>query len=220
MSAIQNIAAAAAAAATSGSGARSTADEVQERFMTLLVTQMKNQDPLNPLDNAQITMQLAQLNTVSGINRMNETLAGLAAGLNATQVLQAATLIGHGVMVPGSQIDLANGRAVFGAELAQPVDRLVVEVVDATGRVVHRADAGAQQAGIIALAWDGALDGGGRAQDGRYRVTLTAQVNGKTVPATALTYDRVTGVASGSNGVQLNLERGGGTALTNVKQII
>ena len=73
------------------------------RFLTLLVTQLQNQDPLNPLDNAQVTSQLAQLSTVNGINKLNDTMSGLVASFGASQYLQASNLVGHDVMVPGKR---------------------------------------------------------------------------------------------------------------------
>src|SRR3990172_3775053 len=82
----------------------STAAETQDRFLKLLVTQMKNQDPLNPMDNAQVTSQMAQLSTVTGIDQLNVTLQALSDSMVPNQTLQAATMIGHGVLVPGEGI--------------------------------------------------------------------------------------------------------------------
>ena len=86
--------------------AATTAEDAQDRFMTLLVTQMKNQDPLNPLDNAQVTSQLAQLSTVTGIDKLNVTLQALQGSYQASQALQATDMIGRGVLVPGSTVTL------------------------------------------------------------------------------------------------------------------
>jgi len=211
---------AALAAPPGGGAATSTTEDVQQRFLTLLVTQMRNQDPLNPLDNAQITTQLAQLNTVTGINQLNETMKGLAASFAATQVLQATPLVGHDVMVAGSQLTLSGGQATFGVQLGQAVDGLSVDIVDAAGNLVHRAEAGPQQAGIIALGWDGATDAGGTAPDGQYRFVLKALAGGKAVDATALTVARALGVSAGTSGVQINLSTGGSASLADVKQIL
>jgi flagellar basal-body rod modification protein FlgD len=208
------------ALAPGGAKNKTPAEEAQERFLTLLVTQMRNQDPLNPLDNAQVTTQLAQLNTVTGISQLNETLQGLAASFSAAQSMQAAALIGRSVMVAGDQLDLAQGQAVFGAELAQAVDRLEVVISDAAGKVVHRAEAGAQQAGVIALHWDGAGDAAGRAADGQYRFSLNAWAGGRKVEAAPLTTQAVTGVNTQSGNVQLNLGGGGSVTLAGVRQII
>jgi flagellar basal-body rod modification protein FlgD len=213
------LAAIAAQAQAGGNAAKSSVADTEERFLTLLVTQMKNQDPLNPLDNAQITTQLAQLSTVTGINQLNDTLKGLSASFAASQVLQAAPLVGHDVMVAGSQLTLAGGRATFGVQLAQPVDNLTVDIVDAAGNLVHRAEAGPQNAGIVALGWDGAVDAGGVAPAGQYRFVLKAIAGGKAVDATALTIDTVRGVATGGSGVNVTLSRGGSAALADIRQI-
>ena len=84
--------------------AKSAADDVQDRFLKLLVTQMKNQDPLNPLDNAQVTTQLAQISTVNGIEKLNATIEAMASSFTSGQSLQAATMIGKDVLVPGSTL--------------------------------------------------------------------------------------------------------------------
>ena len=85
--------AAAAASATLG-----TSSEQQDRFLKLLVTQLKNQDPLNPMDNAEMTSQMAQMSQLGGIEKLNATLESLATSLNGTQAVQAAALVGHDVM--------------------------------------------------------------------------------------------------------------------------
>src|SRR5215204_242231 len=98
---------------------------LQDRFLKLLVTQMKNQDPLNPLDNAQVTTQLAQISTVNGIEKLNATIEAMASSFTSGQSLQAATMIGKDVLVPGSTLQLA-GSSVFGVELAQAADQVKV----------------------------------------------------------------------------------------------
>ena len=208
------------AAPPGGQATKSAVAQTEERFLTLLVTQMRNQDPLNPLDNAQVTTQLAQLNTVTGISQLNETMKGLAAGFAASQVLQATPLVGHEVMVAGSQLELAGGSALFGAELAQAADSLTVEIVDAAGNVVHRAQAGPQQAGLIALGWDGAVDSGGAAPDGQYRFVVRALAGGKEVEVRPLSVTHVLGVSAADGSVQINLSTGARAKLADVRQIL
>ncbi len=76
--------------ATAAAGITSAADQ-QDRFMKLLVAQMRNQDPLNPMDNAQMTGQIAQINTVAGLEKLNKTVEGLASDLRALMARSAAT---------------------------------------------------------------------------------------------------------------------------------
>jgi len=124
------------------------------------VAQLKNQDPLNPMDNAQITSQMAQISTVSGIDKLNSTLQSMAASFNVGQSLQATAMIGHGVFVPGNTLQLENGAAPFGVDLAQAADKVVLSVRDGSGLVVHKVDLGPQPAGVIGFEWDGVTDSG------------------------------------------------------------
>jgi len=209
-----------AAAGAAKEAARAGNDDSQERFLKLLIAQLKNQDPLDPLDNAQVTTQMAQLNMVSGIARLNATLEALAVNLSASQSMQAAALIGRGALVTGSRLALAGGEAVFGVDLPQTVDSLIVTIQDAAGRAVQSMDLGPHPGGVVVLRWDGLADGGGRAPDGAYSFTLTAASGGKRVDVRPLSYGRITGVAPGANGVELTLDGERGVAFADLKQII
>jgi len=208
-------AAAAAAAATT----RSEAKDASDRFLTLLVTQLRNQDPLNPLDNAQVTTQLAQLSTVSGINKLNDTLTALAASMSASQTLQAAGIVGHNVLVPGNQMQLADGTAAGGFTLAQGADHVVVTIADASGARVRQLDLGAMAGGTHVFAWDGNTDAGAVADDGVYTVDVAATAGGNVVPADALSSARVIGLYPGKDGALLDLGRLGRIDVSQVIEI-
>jgi flagellar basal-body rod modification protein FlgD len=195
-------------------------DATQDRFMKLLVTQMKNQDPLNPLDNAQVTSQLAQLSTVSGIDKMNATLQTLIGSFQSNQAVQAAGMIGHGVLVPGKQIDLSAGKAVFGLDLASTADKIQVVVKDASGKTVHTMDLGGKDAGTIPLSWDGVKDDGTKAADGRYSIEVAANFGQAKVDATALAFGHVASVSTGKQGVSLNVPGLGAVSMSDVRQIL
>ncbi len=197
-----------------------TTDATQDRFMKLLVTQMKNQDPLNPLDNAQVTSQLAQLSTVSGIDKMNATLQSLMGSFQSNQAVQAAGMIGHGVLVPGNKIDLASGKAVFGLDLASTVDKVELAVKDASGKTVHTMDLGGKNAGTTSLAWDGIRDDGSKAPDGPYTIEATAHFGQAKVDATALAFGQVASVSTGKQGVSLNVPGLGAVSMSDVRQIL
>src|SRR5471030_2057250 len=118
----------------------------QDKFMKLLVTQLKNQDPLNPMDNAAMTSQLAQLLTVTGINKVNATLESLRTDQASAQSLTATNLIGKGVLVAGKGIDLSTSTAtdgtttstsVFGIDLASAAASVSINIQDATGAMVR-----------------------------------------------------------------------------------
>src|SRR5258708_22556591 len=135
-------AATSATTALTGTGAAAsgapTSDgpSIGDRFVELLATQLRNQDPLNPMDNAQMTSQLAQISTVTGVNKLNDTMSALSAMLGSNQYLQAAGLVGHAVLTPGNKLQLASGNAAGGIKLASPADHVVVTISDANGLAV------------------------------------------------------------------------------------
>lgn len=211
-------------AALNGAGAStataSAATASQDRFMKLLVTQLKNQDPLNPMDNAQMTSQMAQISTVSGIDKLNATLQALSASMTPNQTLQAASMIGHGVLVAGNGVDLAAGVGLGGFDLTQPVDSAKVSVYDQTGALVSSIDLGAQPAGITKWQWDGTDNAGTVLPNGAYTFKVDASQAGNIVAATGLQYGVVGSVTQGAQGVELSVGQLQKIALAQVKQIL
>lgn len=217
MTTVNTVSGSAGSAAT----AKTAAQETENRFLQLLVTQMKNQDPLNPLDNAQVTSQMAQLSTVTGINQLNDAVKALSDSFLAGQSLQAASLVGHGVMIPGNKLELANGAAYGGVDLPQAVDKLTIKIKDASGAVIHTVDLGAQNnAGSIPFQWDGATDSGVTAPSGSYTFEAVAERGGKKAEVSALAVGQVASVSLGLQGATLNVVGLGPVALSQVKQIL
>ncbi len=201
-------------------GTTQTSDELQERFMTLLITQIKNQDPLNPLDNAEVTSQLAQLNMVGGIERLNDRIEAMAASFLSGQSLQAASLVGRNVLVEAGTLDNTGEGGRFGVELARSVDAMSVSIVGPTGEIVERLDLGPQPAGMHALEWDGLDSSGQAAPTGSYRIDITATTGGESVAVTALAARTVSAVTTGDGKVQLELSNAGTVSLGQVRQFI
>lgn len=200
--------------------AKSDVEESQDRFLKLLVTQMKNQDPMNPLDNAQVTSQFAQLSTVSGINKLNDTMASMMAGYQANQTLQAVSMIGHGVLSSGSGVDLVKGSGLMGVDLADAADKVSVTIRDASGREVRKLELGAQKAGSQPIAWDGKAEDGSTLADGHYTFEVSAVHNEAKVTATALQFGLVDTVSTDAKGVKLNVGGIGSLNLADVRQIL
>jgi flagellar basal-body rod modification protein FlgD len=181
---------------------------------------MKNQDPLNPLDNAQVTTQLAQIQSVSGIEKLNNTVQGLSSSLMASQSLQSASLIGRQVYATGSYMTLAGGKATGGVNLTQDADHVYVSIADASGAILRRLDLGAAKAGLSGFQWDGKTDAGTTAPDGQYVFQLTAGNGNKVITAEPFMAAKVDGVSLGTAGMKLNLQGGGTIAMADVKQIL
>jgi flagellar basal-body rod modification protein FlgD len=197
-----------------------TTTDVQDRFLKLLITQMQNQDPLNPLDNSEVTSQLAQISTVSGIDKLNATVASMTSSLTAAQALQAGGLIGHAVLAPGKTLLLQQSGAVAGVQLTDPADKVTVTISNAAGQVVKTLDLGAQAAGTQNFAWDGSTDAGGQAADGPYTFSASAVRAGQKASVDPLGYGVVQSVTLGTDQLQLNTYGLGVVALGQVKQIL
>jgi flagellar basal-body rod modification protein FlgD len=204
-------------ATTAGS---STAAASEDRFMKLLVAQMKNQDPLNPLDNAEITSQLAQLSTVTGIDKLNTTLEAMMGSAQSSQALQAASMIGRGVLAPGSTVNLSGGQARFGIELEAPADSATVTIRDSSGRPVRQVSLGPIPAGSTLLTWDGLADAGVAAAEGTYALDVSAVASGQKVSATTLSFGQVTSVSGGAQGLKLNVQGLGALNISDVREIL
>lgn len=198
------------------------AAEIQDRFLTLLITQLKNQDPLNPMENAEITSQMAQLSTVNGITQLNTTLLALSGQMDMAQSIQAASLMGKDVLIPGDKILLGNGQATpFGVDIVSPAASVKVSIVDAAGQVMREYDLEQQEIGVLTLEWDGLDGSGASAPDGAYFARVTAvDANGASVPAGTLTYGHVGSVAYAADGLKLDLGLAGNASLYDIRKIL
>lgn len=203
--------------ALSGSSATTGKDDPgsAERFLKLLVTQMQNQDPLNPLDNAQVTSQLAQINTVNGIEKLNTTVQGLSGQFMQMQALQGASLVGRDVVVAGNQLAFEGGVARGGFELANAADSVTVEVLAPSGQVIDTLRLGAQSAGTHGFDWPAGSATG--ASGLSFRVSATT--GGVAVAPTALMRVPVDAVSTSGNALQLQLADGRTVAYADVKAV-
>lgn len=212
------IEAASRATTTAGTTAGTTTSrqdaDAQDRFLKLLVAQMKNQDPLNPLDNAQVTSQMAQIQTVSGIERLNATVESLSGHFAQLQALQGASLVGRDVVVEGNVLS-ANDEGLMqgGFDLASPADSVQVEVLSRAGVVIDTIDLGAQGSGRHGFEWVPAA-GVDATLGERFRVL--ARSGSTAVAATPLMRDRVDAVGAGDT-LTLELRHAGSVPYAAVK---
>jgi len=192
----------------------------QDRFLKLLVTQMKNQDPLNPMDNAQVTSQMAQLSTVSGIDKLNATLNALSGSMISSQSMQSASMIGRVVVVPGNKIELKGGTGAAALDMKQPADKVTVQIKDAAGNVIRNMDLGSQPSGIVPIQWDGKNSEDTKMGEGHYQFSASAQLGSEKSSITTLSYGLVSGVNKKAEGASLNVDQIGETSMDSVKQIL
>jgi flagellar basal-body rod modification protein FlgD len=194
--------------------------EAQDRFLKLLVAQMQNQDPMNPMDNAQVTTQMAQISTVTGIEKLNQTMATLNEAYSASQTMQSASMIGHSVLAEGDVMQLSGGSAIAGVELAEAADRVEISVYDSGGTLVSTNKLGGRDAGNFAFQWDGKKDDGTTAVDGKYYFAVKATSGGERVESTSLAVGKVNSVTLTGSGSLLNVEGLGSVDMSKVRQIL
>jgi flagellar basal-body rod modification protein FlgD len=200
-----------------GTTATAAADDPgsQDRFLKLLVTQLQNQDPLSPMDNAQLTSQIAQINTVSGIATLNTSVQGLSSQFLQMQTLQGASLVGKDVIVPGNKLDIADGVAQGGFEITSAADAVKVELLSPAGKVLDTVNLGAQSSGVHSFNW--AAGTYTNTDNLSFRVTATSGAT--TLTSTALMRDKVDAVSTSGNALTLELDRSGTVAYSAVKAI-
>lgn len=208
-----------AAASATSSTSPSAAKDMEDRFMTLFLAQLQNQDPLNPMENAEMTSQLAQMNMVSGLEDLNKSMQTLLGSYNEALSLQAANLIGKNVLVPGQGITLTEAGAVAGVELEGPADAVEVVISTADGQEVARQSLGQQPSGTLAFVWDGKNAQGDMLPEGNYRLSVSASLAEVPVNATALQAGTVSALTRGKDGFLMEITGLGALSLDDVKQV-
>jgi flagellar basal-body rod modification protein FlgD len=180
----------------------------KDDFLTLLVTQLQHQDPLNPKDSAEFTAQLAQFSSLEQLGNVNDNLEYLKLALASSTNSQAVSIIGKQVVASGNSIQVNNGGADgCQFELAADTSAVTVNIYDASGNFIKAFEAGALSAGEHALEWDGKDNNGNTAPNGAYFFeVLAVDNNDQMVNVTTFTTGKVTGVSFRNNTTYLIVE--------------
>lgn len=207
---------------TAGSAATGGATLGGTNFLTLMLAQLKNQDPTSPVDSNQFLNQLASLSTVQGITQLNTSFSSLSSSLVSSQALQASSLLGHQALVSSSTANLATNGTVTGAiSVPQTTSQAVLNISDASGALVRQINLGAQSSGLAHFSWDGKAADGSQLPAGQY--ALSAQIAGPSSGTAASTYVNGTvqsvTMGAGTTGLTLNVSGLGSVAFSNVQQI-
>ena len=202
--------------APSATAAASDTTASQDRFLKLLVAQLSNQDPMNPMDNAQMTSQMAQINTVTGIQQVNDTLKNMAKQFNSMQVLQGSSLVGREVMVEGNTMNNTGTIASGTLSLEGNADMVKVDILSPGGQLLDTLNLGPQMAGQVSFEWDSSRYPEGT--NPHFKVTATQ--GGNSILNTPMTRDKVISVGSenGAMTVQLQMQRT--VAYSSIKAIL
>lgn len=229
---VNTASASASSSASSGASAPptdpSSASSLQNQFLTLLVAQLNNQDPLNPMDNSEMTSQLAQISTVQGITNLSSVVQSIGGQIDVSQSMDAVSMIGKQVLIPGDAVKLdidASGAPVvtpIGVDLQADAQDVTVTINDSTGKAIRTIDMGPQSTGILAPVWDGKDDSGNvmPASD-KYTIKVVASdTNGNAVTADALTFGQVQSISFATTGVQLDLGTAGEVSMLDIRKVL
>ncbi len=183
-------------------------DLKQEDFLSLLTKQLSQQDPFKPVSNDQMIAQMASFATVDGIGKMNSQFESLNSSMTSNQALQASSLVGRDVLVPGAAgVKQDNAAMAAMVKLAQPIDNLFVRVENEAAQLVRTFEVGAKPAGDTRVLWDGNDENGNPMPAGKYNVKASGLVEGESQEFPVSTYANVNSVllGKGDGNVLLNL---------------
>jgi len=209
---------------SSGAGSSTStknAAETQDRFLKLLVAQMNNQDPLNPMDNAQVTSQMAQIQQVTSLSTLDTSIKGLGGQLGQMQALQSISLVGREVSVPSDKIEVVKAEdgsllAEGSYELDGAAKTVKLEILNGAGAVIDTQQLGAQGSGRQTFTWKaGAL----AAEGAEVKYRITAANGTAAVASTTYAYDKVNAVYSEGGSLKLNLDRLGPVDYASVSAV-
>jgi flagellar basal-body rod modification protein FlgD len=190
--------------------------EASDRFLKLLVTQMQNQDPLNPVDNAQVTSQMAQISTVTGIDKLNTTMAGMNTGFTQMQLMQGVSMVGHQVVTQGNQLNtLDGGKATGGFEISSAATSVNVQIKNAAGTVVDTLEMGSASAGTHNFSWTPPSSNASSS----YTFNVVAKSGSTTLSPTHLSHDTVDAVHTKDGSLNLQLRNNGDVAYSQIKAL-
>ncbi len=179
-----------------------------DQFMQLMIAQLQNQDPFQPQENGAFLTQLAQFDTASGIKDLQSSFSNFTTTMQSNSALQASTLVGHDVLVPGGDAYLSQGGNVSGTvNLDASTPDLAIEVYDASGQLVRTMSLGQQMSGSSNFNWDGQDNSGKVLPPGVYSIKASAKLGNNNIAQEVLTTAKVDSVSLGQvgQGMKLNL---------------
>jgi len=158
-----------------------SAADLSKNFLKMLTVQLQNQDPMNPMDNAAMTSQLAQLNQVDGINKLNTSVNSLVAQMQSANFMNLSSSVGKTALAVGSQVYFSGQAVGMAAKLDTSAASLKAVIRDSNSQIVNQFDFGPTPAGMTDFIWDGGDDAGKQVMAGMYTLELTAtDAQGKT----------------------------------------
>ncbi|HEY0942759.1 MAG TPA: flagellar hook capping FlgD N-terminal domain-containing protein [Steroidobacter sp.] len=193
-----------------------------DSFLTLMTAQLRNQDPLKPLEGTEFISQLATFGTVSGVQGMQTSLETLAASLRSTQTLNGATMVGRDILAAAYYFEHTQGGTVSGQiDVPAGTTALQLRITDSTGAVVREIQLDTT-AGTQNFTWDGLRSDGTQAETDDYDIEAIATVRGQTGSLEVLMSGRVSSVSIDPTGTNLTLNTAalGSVAMADVRRVM
>ncbi|MCD5978626.1 Flagellar basal body rod modification protein [Pseudomonas savastanoi pv. glycinea] len=194
----------------------------KDAFLQLLVTQMKNQNPLEPQDNGEFVAQLAQFSSLESMQNLTTTVDGIAGLYQSSQALQASSLVGRSVVVNAGATTVDTAKGMTGSVVVPASSTTTnVKIYDAQMNLVKTVDMGSQSAGTSSFSWDGTNEAGEKVASGNYSFVASGSLDGTATGLATYLPATVNSVTTGVNGgeMMLNLAGGQSIALSKVQTI-
>jgi len=178
----------------------------QAEFLELMTKQLEFQDPLEPMENGDFIAQMAQFSATSGIADLNTAFSEMSTAFQSNQALQASTMVGRDVLIPGNQVRLeSEGSSLLAIDLDQSASAVTLNITDEFGQLIQRVDLGSQPSGLINIQWDGQNSNGERVSPGLYNITAEVNQGGSVSVGSTLVAVQVESVTLGQAGQELTL---------------
>ena len=200
----------------------SSDDLGQADFLELMVTQLQNQDPFEPLQSGEFIGQLAQFGTVSGVGELNNSFSALSSSLISSQSLGATNLIGKNALIPSDSLSLKEGDSTKGAiSTGAPTNNVNVNIFDAAGNLVKSLPLGVVNEKLQEFVWDGTDANGDQAPEGEYFFSVVGTQGEDSIALDTYAYKQIESISLGnnSNSVRLNVESGGELNISEILKI-
>ena len=215
---------ASSAAANSATAAAANSNNLisENTFMNLMVQELQNQNPLDPMSNTNYIAELAQFNSMNQLTSMNSTLKSLVSSQNQATLTNAANLIGRTVQASGNTFGFTSGSpSSLNYSLPQNANSVSLDIYNASGNLVYNTNLGSLSSGSQSFNWDGLENNGSSAPNGNYTFSVGGTgANGNVVTAATYTNATVMGLTTSSSGaVQLELSNGSTVPLSSVTNV-
>ena len=195
----------------------------QEDFLQLIVAQIQNQDPFEPVENGAFIGQLAQFGTVDGVNNLNDAFAEFSQSLLSNQTLNAAGLIGKSVLLEGNQIAVAKDEPIEAyVDASSQSGVATVLITNAAGELVQTKQVSLVNPGLNSIEWDGLDNNGNAVPEGTYFITASVLAGDTEVALPTTVKNKIQSINlnnTGGSSIELGLASGKTILFDEIQQI-